>query len=499
MESPQLSILLPVITSILLILLMKKLWFQRNTTYKLPPGPWKIPIVGSMHHLMGEQVHHRLRRLAKTYGPLFHLKLGEVDLMVITSPELAAESMKTHDLSFASRPQFMGSKIILYNSGDIVFAPYGKLWAQLRKICTIELFSSKRVKHFRSIMDEEGSNLIEKIRMADGVPVNMTEMLLSVANTTISRASFGMECAQQHKIFSAVKDTFKYMSGFDLADLFPSFSFLGEITGMRRHLEKVHKVLDATLNEVFEEHQTKNINNSTDDLDEDLVDVLLRLKKTGELDASVTLDNLKGVIVDLILGGTETTSAIMEWVMAELVRHPQIMRKAQSEVREVFKGKTKLHENDITNLPYLTMVIKETLRIRPPAPILVPRYCSETVELGGYTIPAGSRLLINAWAIMRDPKYWKDADTFKPERVEADEQDFNVSRFQYMPFGGGRRICPGVNFGVASIEIVLAKLLYHFDWELSGGKRLEELDMEESIGLALTRKNPLFLVASPHK
>lgn len=202
---------------------------------------------------------------------------------------------------------------------------------------------------------------------------------------------------------------------------------------------------------------------------------------------------------DLILGGTETTSAIMEWAMAELVRHPEVMHKAQLEVREAFKGKTTIHENDITNLPYLTMVIKEVLRVRPPAPFLVPRYCSETVELGGYTIPAGSRLLINAWAIMRDPKYWKDADTFKPERVNDDEQDFNVSRFQYLPFGGGRRICPGATFGVVSIEIVLAKLLYHFDWALPGGKRMEELDMEESIGLALTRKCPLFLVASPHK
>ncbi|XP_020595365.1 premnaspirodiene oxygenase-like [Phalaenopsis equestris] len=500
METPELSTTLPIITSILLILFIKKLWFQKNSSaYNLPPGPWKLPIIGSLHHLMGEQVHHRLRRLANTYGPLFHLKLGEVDLMVITSPELAAESMKSHDLSFASRPQFMGSKIILYNNGDIVFAPYGKLWAQLRKICTIELFSSKRVKHFRTIMDEEGNNLIEKIRAADGLTVNMTELLLSVANTTISRTTFGKECTHQHKIFSAVKDTFKYMSGFDLADLFPSYSFLGEINGMRRHLLKVHKVLDTVLDEVFEEHKTKSISNSINEPDEDLVDVLLRLKNTGELDASVTMDNLKGVVVDLILGGTETTSAIMEWAMAELVRHPEAMRKAQLEVRETFKGRTKLHESDITNLPYLTMVIKEILRVRPPAPILVPRYCSETVELGGYTIPAGSRLLINAWAIMRDPKFWKDPDTFIPERVEEDEQDFNASRFQYMPFGGGRRICPGATFGLVSIEIVLAKLLYHFDWTLPGGKRLEDLDMEESIGLALTRKNPLLLVASPHK
>ncbi|KAK8942331.1 Premnaspirodiene oxygenase [Platanthera zijinensis] len=502
MEALQLSILLLLLTSTLLILI-DKLWFQRNTrgVHNLPPGPWKLPIIGSMHHLAGEHPHRRMRSLAQKYGPLFHLKLGEVDLMVISSPELAADSMKTHDISFASRPQFMGSKIIMYDAGDIVFAPHGKLWAQLRKICTIELLSAKRVKHFRSLMEKESHHLVEKIRAAGGSPVNMTEMLLSAANTTISRASFGMDCAQQDKIFAAVKETFRYMSGFDLADLFPSFKFLGEINGMRRRLEKIHLVLDATLNEIFEEHERNHVMSTSLDQEEneDLVDVLLRLKRTGGLDTSLQMENLKGVIVDLILGGTETTSAIMEWTIAELIRHPEVMCKVQSEVRNAFNGKTKIHEQDIANLPYLNMVLKESLRVRPPAPILVPRYCSETVEIGGYTIPAGSRVLINAWAIMRDPTCWDDAESFKPERVETHEKDFNASRFQYMPYGGGRRICPGITFGMASIEIVLANLLYHFDWELPGGTRPEELDMEETMGLALTRKNPLLLVATPHK
>ncbi|KAK8942333.1 Premnaspirodiene oxygenase [Platanthera zijinensis] len=504
MESQQLStILLPLVitaSTILLIILIDKLWFQRKTRgLNLPPGPWKLPIIGSLHHLIGELPHRRMRRLAEKYGPIFHLKLGEVDLVVIASPEMAAETMKTHDMSLASRPQFMGSRIIMYNAGDIVFAPYGKLWAQLRKICTIELLTAKRVKHFKTLMQKQGDGLVEKIRMANGSPVNMTEMLLSVANNTISQASFGMECAHQHKIFEAVKETFKYTSGLDLVDLYPSFSkFLGEITGLRRHLENVHHVLDSTLNDIIAEHEDKYAKKH-DDADEDLVDVLLRLKRTGDLDASVNMDNLKGVIVDLILGGTETTSAIMEWTMAEMIMNPEVMRKAQSEVRNAFKGKTKIHEDDIANLPYLNMVLKESLRLRSPAPILVPRYCGETLELGGYTIPAGSRVLINAWAIMRDPKYWNDAESFKPERVQTDEQDFNPTRFQYMPYGGGRRICPGINFGMTSIEVVLANLLYHFDWELPGGRLPQEMDMEESMGLALTRKNPLFLVATPYK
>ncbi|KAK8942334.1 Cytochrome P450 71D7 [Platanthera zijinensis] len=503
MEGLQLSIiLLPLITSILLILI-DKLWFHRNTRgLNLPPGPWKLPIIGSLHHLAGDLPHRRFRSLAEKYGPLFHLKLGEVDLVVIASPELAAESMKAHDTAFASRPQFMATRIIMCDGGDIVFAPFGKLWGQLRKILTVELFTAKRVKHFRSFMQKEGDILVDKIRAAGGSSaVNLTDLLLSMANNTISRTSFGMECAHQDKIFKAVKETFKYTSGLDLVDLYPSFNkFLGEITGLRRHLEKVHHVLDSTLNEIFEEHEDKYNSRRSDEAvaDEDLVDVLLRLNRSGELDASVKMENIKGVVVDLILGGTETTSAILEWTMSELIRHPEVMRKAQSEVRNAFRGKTEIHEEDVTDLPYLNMVVKESLRLRSPAPFLVPRHVSETIEFGGYTIPAGTRVLINAWAIMRDPTYWKDSETFNPERVKTAEQDFNASRFQYLPYGGGRRICPGINFGMASIEIILVNLLYHFDWELPGGMRAEDLDMEETMGLALTRKNPLYVVATPH-
>ncbi|KAK8942335.1 Cytochrome P450 71D8 [Platanthera zijinensis] len=297
----------------------------------------------------------------------------------------------------------MGSRIIMYDVGDIVLPSYGKLWAQLRKICTIDLLTAKRVKHFKTLMQKQGDSLIEKIRMANGSPVNMTEMLLSVANNTISQASFGME----------------------------------------RHLEKVCNVLDSTLNDIIAEHEDKYARKH-DDVDEDLVDVLLRLKRTGDLDASVKMENLKGVLVvnDLILGRTKTTSAIMEWMMAEMIIHPEVMRKAQSGVQSAFKGKTKIHEDDIANLPYLNM---------------------------------------------------NDAESVKPERVQTDEQDFNPTRFQYMPYGGGSGIFPGINFGMTSIEVVLANLLYHFDWELPGGRLLEEMDMEESMGLALTRKNPLFL------
>ncbi|KAH0454721.1 hypothetical protein IEQ34_016645 [Dendrobium chrysotoxum] len=499
MEASLFSILYPLTTSILLIFLITKLLFPKNTStnYKLPPGPWKLPIIGSMHHLMGDHPHLRMRSLAKKYGPLFHLKLGEVDLMVITSPQLAAESMKTHDVNFAARPQFLSRKIILYNS-DLVFASYGKHWSQLRKICTLELFSNKRVNFLKSIMEEEGHNLVEKIRLANGSPVNVTEMLFAVANTTITRAAFGKEFAHQERFLSTIKETFKYLSGFNLADLFPSLNFLGEISGLKSKLDRVHRVLDVILNEIFQEHERKNANKDGATDEEDIVDILLRLHKEGGKDVPITMDSVKGVILDLFLGGTETTAATMDWAMAELIRHPEVMRKAQLEVRRAMNGRAKIKEDDINNLPYLNMVIKETLRLRTPAPFLVPRHSTETVELGGYTIPAGSRMVINVWAIMREQNGWEDAEIFQPERFENNQFEFIGTNYQYIPFGGGRRVCPGINYAMSSMENVLANLLYHFDWKLPGEQNPKELEMKEVSGLSLTRKSDLFLIATPH-
>ncbi|XP_020577557.1 cytochrome P450 71D8-like [Phalaenopsis equestris] len=297
------SVLLPLITSIFLALIMIKTLKSQITKRKshnnLPPGPRKFPIIGNLHNLGGEHPHRRLATLSKTYGPIFYLKLGEIDSVVITSPTLAAETMKTHDLNLASRSQFLATKIILYNGGDLVFAPHGKLWAQLRKICTVELFSGKRVKSFVSIMEDVGHNMVEKIRKGTpaGAAVNISELLLAVANTTVSRTAFGRDCEQSDRLFTAVLKSFKYMSGFDLADLYPSLSFLiAGITGLRQRSEKVRGDFDVILNEILEAHLEK-AKGEEDDAEEDLVDVMLRLKKSGELEDFITMDNIKAVIV----------------------------------------------------------------------------------------------------------------------------------------------------------------------------------------------------------
>lgn len=197
-------------------------------------------------------------------------------------------------------------------------------------------------------------------------------------------------------------------------------------------------------------------------------------------------------------GGTDTTSTLMDWVMAELMRNPRVMEKVQKEVRMTFKEMGKVDERGIGELTYLKSVVKETLRLHPPTPLLVPRECREKCEINGYEMPLKARVIVNAWAIGRDLEYWVDPETFKPERYDGSPIDFKGTNFEFIPFGAGRRICPGISFGVASALLPLAQLLYYFNWELPGGMKPEDLDMIEVFGATVGRRSKLCLVPIPY-
>jgi len=199
---------------------------------------------------------------------------------------------------------------------------------------------------------------------------------------------------------------------------------------------------------------------------------------------------------DIFGAGGETSSSTIDWAMAEMIRNPRIMKKAQDEVREVFKIKGRVDENCISELHYLKSIVKETLRLHPPTPLLLPRECVQACEINGYHIPMKSKVTINAWAIARDPKYWTEPEKFYPERFIDSAIDYKGSNFEYIPFGAGRRICPGSTFGLRNIEMALAMLLYHFDWKLPSGIKSEELDMTDEFGATMRRKDDLLLFSS---
>ncbi|WMV25971.1 hypothetical protein MTR67_019356 [Solanum verrucosum] len=489
--------------SFLFLLRKWKKYLNNSQTKKLPPGPWKLPFIGSMHHLAGGLPHRVLRDLAEKYGPLMHLQLGEVSAVVVTSPEMAKQVLKTHDIAFASRPKLLAMDIICYNRRDIAFSPYGEYWRQMRKICIMEVLSAKNVRSFSSIRHDEVVRLIDSIqlRFTSGELVNFTERIIWFTSSMTCRSAFGQVLKEQEVFIKLIREVISLAEGFDVADIFPSYKFLHGFGGAKQKLLNAHRKVDSIVEDVIKEHKKNLATRKSDDAigGEDLVDVLLRLMNDKSLQFPINNDNIKAVIIDLFAAGTETSSTTTVWAMAEMLKNPSVFAKAQAEVREAFRDKVTLDENDVEELKYLKLVIKETMRLHAPVPLLVPRECREETEINGYTIPVKTKVMVNVWALGRDPKYWDDAESFKPERFEQCSIDFIGNNFEYLPFGGGRRICPGISFGLANVYLPLAQLLYHFDWKLPTGMEPKDLDLTESAGITAARKGDLYLIATPHQ
>ncbi|KAL7186710.1 hypothetical protein ACSBR2_028439 [Camellia fascicularis] len=499
-QFPSFSILCTLFLFVFIVLKTGKRSKTNNLASKLPPGPRKLPLIGNLHQLAGSLPHHALRDLANKHGPLISLQFGEVPTVIISSPEIAKEVMKTHDLIFSTRPQILATKIMTYGFTNIAFAPYGEYWRQIRKICTLELLSAKRVQSFRSIREEESSNFIRWIASKAGSPINLTQKIYSSAYTVTSRAAFGNKTKDQESYILIMKETVKAASGFNIADFYPSAEWLHLISGIKSKIEKLQKEADRILGNIINEHIAgKATETGKDKADEDLVDALLKYHDHGTNEFSLTIDNIKAVIQDIFSAGSETSATTVDWAMSEMMKNPRIMRKAQAEVRQVFNGKGKVDETGIQELNYLKLVIKETLRLHPALPLLLPRECGQRSEINGYEIPVKTKVIINVWAIGRDPNYWSDPECFRPERFFDSSIDFKGNNFEFIPFGAGRRICPGMAFGLANVEMPLAHFLYHFDWKLPGGMNQEELDLTEAFAVTVRRKEDLNLIAVPYK
>ncbi|KAG4112025.1 hypothetical protein ERO13_D13G137650v2 [Gossypium hirsutum] len=488
--------LLQIIISFLLVLFMAAIRSvrkskARNLTQKFIPGPRKLPLIGNLHQLAGPGLLHRtLRDLATKHGPIMHLQLGQVSTVVVSSAEMAKEIMKTHDIVFANRPFLVVSMITTYECTDIAFSPYGNYWRHLRKICTEELLSAARVNSFQSIREEEVLNLIETIKSNEVLAVNLSEKVFSIIYGITARAAFGKKCKNQDAFVSVISEESKVNSGFLVSEFFPSLKFLDVVSGLKHRVEKIHGEADRILGNIVNDHKESIAKG----IREDPVDVLLRLQENGEV--PLTDNNIKAIIFDIFSGGSETSASVVEWAMSEMIKNPRVMTKAQAEVRQVFQGKGNVDETGIHQLKYLKCVIKETLRLHPVFPLLLPRECSQNCEVNGFEIPSKTRVIINAWAIGRDPNHWVEPEKFEPERFINSSVDFVGTNFEFIPFGAGRRICPGILFAVPNVELPLAQLLFHFDWKLP---KQEDIDMTEEFGLSVRRKTELILIPTPYR
>ncbi|XP_027333372.1 cytochrome P450 71D11-like [Abrus precatorius] len=481
-------LLLSLILLMFFILKVGKRFKNTGTTSNFPPGPWKLPILGNIHHLIGSLPHQRMSELSQKYGPLMHLQLGETSAIVVSSPEIAKEVLKTHEVTFAHRPRLVAAEIVTYGCTNITFSPYGDYWKQIRKICTMELLSTTRVRSFQSIREEEVSNLVRNISTNIGSTINLTDEVLSAQYNIIAREAFGDICKDHEAYILFIKKIMRMNQALDVTNLFPSQHWLHVVTGMIHKLKEIHRTGDRLLENIINAATTKNGG------DGNLLFVLLNKKDGVDPEFHLTVENIKAIIQDIFIAGSETSSVAVDWAFSEMMKNPRVLKRAQAEVRQVFGGKGCVDEMALHELKYLKAVIKETLRLHPPGPLLLPRECGETCEINGYTIPAGTQVYVNAWAIGRDPKYWIEGDKFYPERFLDSPIDYMGSDFEYIPFGAGKRICPATIFAATNMELLIAQLLYYFDWKLPFGISGENFDMSEVFGATVRRKEDLFVI-----
>ncbi|TXG50170.1 hypothetical protein EZV62_022694 [Acer yangbiense] len=481
-------------TSFLLLFFIK-----HRQTRLLPPGPKKLPLIGNLHQLDGSCLPHlSLERLSNQYGPLMFLQLGSIPTLVISSADVARDVFKSHDVVFSGRPDLFAANRFSYGCKNISFAPYGDYWREVRKIAILELLSSKRVQTFQAVRSEEVGLMLQFIAQSSG-PINLSRLTLLLANNIVFRVTFGKRLDDGGdsgaSIESLMRETQAMLGSPNVADFFPWMKWINKFNGREKSLEKYFRELDKLLDEEIQEHHDQK---RPEPEREDLVDVLVRLQKDSSQPIALTNDHIKAVLTDIFVAGTDTSSATLTWTMTELLKNSSAMERAQNEVRGVVKGKDKVEEDDLPKLMYLKLVLKEALRLHPPAPLLVPRETTQDCTVGGYTIPSKTRVIINAKAIATDPKHWENPYEFRPERFLNSSIDFKGQHFELIPFGVGRRGCPGINFAIPLVELALANLLYRFDWKLPPEiLRSEDLDMEEAFGITMHKKTHLCLVASP--
>ncbi|XP_027173069.1 cytochrome P450 71A1-like [Coffea eugenioides] len=490
----------PILLVILLLLPNKNK--KPSRAHHSPPGPPRLPLIGNLHQIDPSCLHKYLWKLSQKYGPLMFMKLGSVPTLVISSARLAEEVMKNQDLIFCSRPKMLGLQKLAYNGLDIALAPYNQEWREMRKICVIHLLSAKRIQMFRPIREDEVSRVIGQIskRAAsyDQV-INLSETIVSLTSTMICRIAFGKrfdkEGHERRRFSSLLHEAQAMFVAFFFSDYFPSVGWIDKFTGTLSRLESTFQKFDSFYQELIDEHLNPNRPKS---MDGDIIDLMLQLQQDGSTSFEITMDHIKAMLMNVFIAGTDTSAVTVIWAMTAMIKIPTVMKKLQAEIREIMGKKQMLDEDDVQKLPYLKAVVKETFRLYPAVPLLVPRETMGKCTIDGYEIQPKTLVYVNAWGIARDPEYWENPDEFLPERFLNSTIDLKGQDFHLTPFGAGRRGCLGYSMGLATVELVLANILHSFDWELPPGVKKEDIDTDALPGITMNKKTDLRLVAKLH-
>jgi cytochrome P450 len=465
------------------------------------------------------------------------LRFGSYPVVVGSSVDMAKFFLKTHDLAFLDRPAMAAARHILYNGSDVLWAPYGPYWRQGRKLYQNELLSAGRIKSTEHIRSEEVRCMLREMSAAasrdGGAVVRLKDHLSMASFNVVSRMALGRKyifdgagSLMPPEEFRWMIQEFFFLNGVvNVGDVIPWLSFL-DLQGYIKRMKRLSKMIDPLLEHVLVEHSERRRRQGERFVPRDMVDRLLQLADDASLEAPIERDGIKAFILvktslsfnpsagiyvchremidareclqDIIAAGADTSAVATEWALSELLRNPEVMAKATDELDRVVGGGRLVTEADIPRLPYMEAVVKETLRVHPVAPLLAPRLSREDTSVGGYDIPAGTRVFVNAWAIARDPALWGDAsEEFRPERFVGSGVDVKGHDLEFLPFGSGRRMCPGLGLGMKMVQLMLANLLQAFAWRLPDGVGVDDLSMEEKFGLSMPRMVPLEAVPEP--
>ncbi|XP_047066869.1 cytochrome P450 76M5-like [Lolium rigidum] len=466
---------------------------RRSAAGRMPPGPTPLPVVGNLLSLRHGNLHHTLARLARVHGPVMTLKLGLTTAVVVSSRDAAEEAFTKHDRRLAARAIPDAARALGFSDRSMIWLPSSDpLWKSLRGVVVTNVFSPRGLAAARGVRERKVRDLVGYFRGRAGREVDFGQAvyggalnLVSSAFCSVDVVDVGGESAQG--VRELVLDLVAVIAKPNVSDLVPFLRPL-DLQGWRRwsaiRFGKIFLILDGIID------RRMALANGSMEKQGDFLDSLLELISTGKL----ARGSLTTILFDVIAAGSDTVSLTVEWAMAELLRNQSVMAKARAEIQSALGGKVAVDETDAVNLPYLQAVVKEVLRLHPVAPILLPhRAVEDGVEIGGYAVPKGSTVIFNASAIMRDPAAWERPDEFVPERFldMANQLDFRGKAFEFIPFGSGRRLCPGVPMAERVVPFILASLLHAFEWRLPDGVSAEELDVSEKFTTANVLNVPL--------
>ncbi|KAF2302126.1 hypothetical protein GH714_032869 [Hevea brasiliensis] len=476
--------------SLLILFLVFKTFRSRKCYKNLPPSPPALPIIGHLR-LLKPRMYRTLQSLAQEYGSIFSLRFGCRLVVVVSSSSAVEECFTKNDVILANRPKFLAGKHIAYNNTTIGQSSYGDHWRNLRRTVAIEIFSTARLNKFLSIRKDEITRLITKLSqrsLQDFAKVELKSLFKELTFNIIVRMIAGKRYygedvsdeEEARRFRELMVEVVSYIGASNPGDFLP---ILNWIDGGRfeKKLKSFGKRTDEFAQRLIDEHRSKK--NNLDSMNT-MIDHLL---SSQESEADYHTDEIiKGLVLNMIFAGTDTTAVTLEWAMSNLLNHPQVLEKAKSELDFQIGQETLIDEPDISKLPFLQNIILETLRLCPAAPLLLPHLSNNECSIGGYVVPKNTMLLVNAWAIHRDPQMWDDALKFKPERFEIGQAEGYSCKF--LPFGLGRRACPGMGLANRVLGFALGSMIQCFEWKKVGDK---EIDMTEGTGLSMPKAEPL--------